>query len=143
MRLLWVNERYSTAASGQMKAHAEKLFLQKRNQEIKERRLSSAAMLLELPHQLPPRVMTGYSQNSQSRLCHSNPPLLLTDTARQGRFPHSQALPTFFVSQMDNFPPTVLERVFNTLEEQSTLLPALVSLLLTAFTPSSVLIKHH
>lgn len=100
-------------------------------------------MLRKLSHQLAPRVMTGHSQTSQSWLCNSDPPLLFTASAWQDRFPHSQALPTSFVPQMYNFPQTVLKHMFNTLEEQSTLLSALVSLLLIAFTPSCVIFKRH
>lgn len=45
-----------------LKHFIEKLFLEKQYQEIKKGRLSSAAMLLELSHQLVPRVTTGHSQ---------------------------------------------------------------------------------
>lgn len=143
MRLLRVKEMYPTE-SEQMKAHYRKAVSTEAKSRNQERETSSAATLLELPHQLGPRVITGHGQTSSSCLCNSDPPLLFAAAAQQDRFPHSfSGVACVLCPTGVRFPSDCPEAHVRHIEEQSTLLPALVSSLLVAFTPPCVIFKHH
>lgn len=143
MRLLRVKDIHPTE-SEQMKAHYRKVISTEAKSRNQERETSSAAMLLELPLQLGPRVITGHGQTSSSCLCSSDPPLLFTAAAQQDRFPHSFSGVACVLCPTDvRFPSDCPEAQARHIEEQSTLLSALVSSLLIAFTPSCVIFKLH